>query len=169
MHMTTNILLMILLIVAIIGFLNSVRIEWTEKSNTSEFAVKWLMKKLAKEGAKEVQQANETGMTFVGNDTFYYLDWHLEPVTNLYAVYKLEDSVDLEKAKAVAFMLSSSIEILSIQIKDTREIILGCTTIIPDAKSLWTVTPYMIGFLERALELFTSKYEKDGETKAESN
>ena len=127
------------------------------------------MKKLSKEGATNVIHANETGMTFVGNDTFYYLDWHQEPVTTLYAVYQLDECVDLEKARAVAFMLSSSCEALSIQIKDSGEIILGCTTIIPDAKSLWAVTPYMLGFLDKALELFTRQYEKDSDSKEESN
>ncbi len=68
------------------------------------------MKKLSKEGATNVIHANETGKTFVGNDTFYYLDWHQEPVTTLYAVYQLDECVDLEKARAVAFMLSSSCE-----------------------------------------------------------
>ena len=90
-------------------------------------------------------------------------------MTTLYAVYQLDECVDLEKAQAVAFMLSSSCEALSIQIKDTGEIILGCTTIIPDAKSLWAVTPYMMGFLDRALEALISQYEKDTETKEESN
>lgn len=167
--MIINIILWILMVLAIIGFLNSVRIEWTEKRNSSEFAVKWLMKKLSKEGATNIIHANETGITFVGNDTFYYLDWHQEPVTTLYAVYQLDECVDLEKARAVAFMLSSSCEALSIQIKDSGEIILGCTTIIPDAKSLWAVTPYMLGFLDKALELFTRQYEKDNDSKEESN
>ena len=38
--MIINIILYILMALAIIGFLNSVRIEWTEKRNSSEFAVK---------------------------------------------------------------------------------------------------------------------------------
>ena len=155
--------------VAIIGFLNSIRIEQKEKRNNPDFAVKWLMKKLSKAGATDVLHANDTGMTFVANGTFHYLDWHLEPVTTLYSVYQLDESVYLEKAKAVAFLQSSSCWSLSIQVKDTRELIIGCTTIIPDAKSLWAVTPYMMGFLDRALEAFISQYEKDTETKEESN
>ena len=123
------------------------------------------MKKLSKEGATNVIHANETGMTFIGNDTFYYLDWHQEPVTTLYAVYKLDECVDLEKARAVAFMLSSSCEALSIQIKDSGEIILGCTTIIPDAKSLWAVTPYMMGMIIGAVETLSEKYYEDNSAK----
>ena len=155
--------------VAIIGFLNSVRNEWKEYRSTDKFAVKWLMKKLSKAGATDVLHANETGLTFVGNETSYYLDWRYEPATTLYAVYELDESVDLEKAKAVAFLQSSSCWTLSIQVKDTRELIIGCTTIVPDAKSLWAVTPYMMGFLDRALEAFISQYEKDTETKEDSN
>ena len=81
-------------------------------------------------------------------------------MTTLYAVYQLDECVDLEKARAVAFMLSSSCEALSIQIKDTGEITLGCTTIIPDAKSLWAVTPYMLEVVGKALEVFLTSYGK---------
>ena len=119
------------------------------------------MKKLQEAGATDVLHANETGISFKAHGTFHYLDWQLEPVTTLYSVYQLDDSVDLEKAKSIAFMLSSSCEALSIQIKDTREIILGCTTIIPDTKSLWAVTPYMIQFLVRAMDFFCKRYEKE--------
>jgi hypothetical protein len=73
----------------------------------------------------------------------------------------LDDSVDLDTAKSIAFLLASSCEALSIQVKDTREIILGCTTIIPDTKSLWAVTPYMIQFLVRAMDIFCKRYEKE--------
>ena len=119
------------------------------------------MKKLQEAGATDVLHANETGISFTVHGTFHYLDWQLEPVTTLYSVYQLDDSVDLEKAKSIAFMLSSSCEALSIQVKDTREIILGCTTIIPDARSLWAVTPYMLPFLVRAMDIFCKKYDKE--------
>ena len=62
-------------------------------------------------------------------------------------------------------MLSSSCEALSIQIKDTGEIILGCTTIIPDAKSLWAVTPYMMGMIIGAVETLSEKYYEDNSAK----
>lgn len=119
------------------------------------------MKKLQEAGATDVLHANETGISFKAHGTFNYLDWQLEPVTTLYSVYQLDDSVDLEKAKSIAFILSSSCEALSIQIKDTREIILGCTTIIPDARSLWAVTPYMLQFLVNAMDFFCKKYDKE--------
>ena len=119
------------------------------------------MKKLQEAGATNVLHANETGISFKAHGTFHYLDWQLEPVTTLYSVYQLDDSVDIEKAKSIAFMLSSSCEALSIQIKDTREIILGCTTIIPDARSLWAVTPYMLQFLVNAMDFFCKKYDKE--------
>ena len=89
-------------------------------------------------------------------------------MTILYTAFKLNDSVDLDKAREIARNLSSEYDTLLIRIKDDREMTVCCSTIVPDMKSLWAVTPYLLEIVRNALDLFMNAYEKDGETKAES-
>ena len=81
-------------------------------------------------------------------------------MTSLYTLFKLNDSVDLEKAKELAKDLSYEYDSISIRINDDREIAIGCSTIIPDATSLMAVTPYMLEDVGKALEFFLTSYGK---------
>ena len=107
-----------------------------------------------------MKRLNETVVSFTCGDVPYYLDWSLEPLTILYTAFKLNDSVDLDKAREVARNLSSEYDTLSIRIKDDREMAVCCSTIIPDMKSLWAVTPYLLEIVRNALDLFMNAYEK---------
>ena len=57
-------------------------------------------------------------------------------MTILYTAFKLNDSVDMDKAKDIARDLSSEYDTLLIRIKDDREMAVCCSTIVPDMKSL---------------------------------
>jgi hypothetical protein len=81
-------------------------------------------------------------------------------LTSLYTLFKLNDSVDLEKAKQLAKDLSYEYDTISIRINDDREMAIGCSTIIPDATSLMAVTPYMLEVVGKALEVFLTSYER---------
>ena len=81
-------------------------------------------------------------------------------MTSLYTLFKLNDSVDLEKAKQLAKDLSYEYDTLSIRINDDREMAIGCSTIIPDATSLMAVTPYMLEVVNKALDVFLTSYGK---------
>ena len=81
-------------------------------------------------------------------------------MTSLYTLFKLNDSVDLEKAKELAKELSYEYDSISIRINDDREMAIGSSTIIPDATSLMAVTPYMLVAVNKALDLFMTTYEK---------
>lgn len=116
-----------------------------------------------------MMRLSETVVSFTCGDVPYYLDWSLEPLTILYTAFKLNDSVDLDKAREVARNLSSEYDTLLIRIKDDREMAVCCSTIVPDMKSLWAVTPFLLEIVRNALDLFMTTYERDGETKAESN
>ena len=160
--MNTNTLLVILLIVAILGLLNSIRIEWNEKRhNDKEYAANKLRKFLSDSEAKDVNQANDTAISFTYDNTPCYLEWSNEPATTLYSAFTLSDSADIDKAREVASWVSSCCESISIGIQDNREIVIGCTTIVPDATSLMAVIPYMIGLISRALELMGERYRKE--------
>ena len=159
--MITNILLLILLVLAIIGLINSVEIEMIPKNKKdNDYASRKLREKLSKAGANEVTQVNDTMISFKCDDVPYYLDWRHEPLTSLYTLFKLNDSVDLEKAKQLAKDLSYEYDTISIRINDDREMAIGCSTIIPDATSLMAVTPYMLEVVGKALEVFLTSYER---------
>ena len=81
-------------------------------------------------------------------------------MTSLYTLFKLNEAVDLEKAKQLAKDLSYEYDTLSIRINDDREMAIGCSTIIPDATSLMAVTPYMLAVVGKALEVFLTSYGK---------
>ena len=81
-------------------------------------------------------------------------------MTSLYTIFKLNDSVDLDKAKELAKELSYEYDTITIRINDDREMAIGCSTIIPDATSLMAVTPYMLEVVDKALEVFLTSYEK---------
>ena len=81
-------------------------------------------------------------------------------MTSLYTLFKLNDSVDLEKAKQLAKDLSYEYDTISIRINDDREMAIGCSTIIPDATSLMAVIPYMLEAVGKALEVFLTSYER---------
>lgn len=81
-------------------------------------------------------------------------------MTSLYTLFKLNDSVDLEKAKQLAKDLSYEYDTISIRINDDREMAIICSTIISDAKSLMAVIPYMLEVVGKALEVFLTSYEK---------
>ena len=114
----------------------------------------------AKAEANNVTRLSETVVSFTCGDVPYYLDWSLEPLTILYTAFKLNDSVDLDKAREVARDLSSEYDTLSIRIKDDRDMAVCCSTIVPDMKSLWAVTPYLLEIVRNALDLFMNAYEK---------
>ena len=159
--MITNILLLILLVIAIIGLINSVEIEMIPKyKKDNDYASKKLREKLTKAGANDVTQVNDTMISFKCDDVPYYLDWRHEPLTSLYTLFNLNDSVDLDKAKELAKDLSYEYDTISIRINDDREMAIGCSTIIPDATSLMAVTPYMLEVVGKALEVFLTSYGK---------
>ena len=159
--MITNILLLILLILAVIGLINSVEIEMIPKNKKdNDYASKKLREKLTKAGANDVTQVNDTMISFKCDDVPYYLDWRYEPLTSLYTLFKLNDSVDLEKAKQLAKDLSYEYDTISIRINDGREMAIICSTIISDAKSLMAVIPYMLEVVGKALEVFLTSYGK---------
>ena len=81
-------------------------------------------------------------------------------MTSLYILFKLNDSVDLDKAKELAKDLSYEYDTISIRINDDREMAIGCSTIIPDATSLMAVTPYMLEVVNKALDVFLTSYGK---------
>lgn len=81
-------------------------------------------------------------------------------MTSLYTLFKLNDSVDLEKAKQLAKDLSYEYDSISIRINDDREMAIICSTIIPDAKSLMAVIPYMLEVVNKGLDVFLTSYEK---------
>ena len=81
-------------------------------------------------------------------------------MTSLYTLFKLNDSVDLEKAKELAKDLSYEYDSISIRINDDREMAIGCSTIIPDATSLMAVIPYMLEVVSKVLEVFLTSYGK---------
>ena len=81
-------------------------------------------------------------------------------MTSLYTLFKLNDSVDLEKAKQLAKDLSYEYDTISIRINDDREMAIICSTIISDAKSLMAVIPYMLEVVGKALEVFLTSYGK---------
>ena len=81
-------------------------------------------------------------------------------MTSLYTIFKLNDSVDLDKAKELAKELSYEYDTITIRINDDREMAIGCSTIIPDATSLMAVTPYMLEVVGKALEVFLTSYGK---------
>ncbi|MBR5660631.1 MAG: hypothetical protein IKW99_03685 [Bacteroidales bacterium] len=85
-------------------------------------------------------------------------------MTSLCTFLLLNEEVDLEKAKKVADSLTNSCESLMIRINDDREMVLCCTTIVPDARSLLPVLPYMMGLLGRAYEAFGKEYEAQSNT-----
>ena len=73
--MITNILLLILLVLAIIGLINSVEIEIIPKNKKdNDYAAKKLREKLTKAGANDVTQVNDTMISFKCDDVPYYLD-----------------------------------------------------------------------------------------------
>ena len=73
--MITNILLLILLILAIIGLISSVEIEIIPKyKKDNDCASKKLREKLTKAGANDVTQVNDTMISFKCDDVPYYLD-----------------------------------------------------------------------------------------------
>ena len=81
-------------------------------------------------------------------------------MTSLYTLFKLNDSVDLEKAKELAKDLSYEYDTISIRINDDREMAIICSTIIPDAKSLMAVIPYMLEVVNKGLDVFLTSYER---------
>ena len=73
--MITNILLLILLVLAIIGLINSVEIEMIPKNKKdNDYTSKKLREKLTKAGANDVTQVNDTLISFKCDDVPYYLD-----------------------------------------------------------------------------------------------
>ena len=73
--MITNILLLILLILAVIGLINSVEIEMIPKyKKDNDYASKKLREKFTKAGANDVTQVNDTMISFKCDDVPYYLD-----------------------------------------------------------------------------------------------
>ena len=73
--MITNILLLILLILAVIGLINSVEIEMIPKhKKDNDYASRKLREKLTKAGANDVTQVNDTMISFKCDDVPYYLD-----------------------------------------------------------------------------------------------
>ena len=126
----------------------------------NDYASKKLREKLTKAGANDVTQVNDTTISFKCDDVPYYLDWRHEPLTSLYTLFILNDSVDLEKAKQLAKDLSYEYDTISIRINDDREMAIGCSTIIPDATSLMAVIPYMLEVVGKALEVFLTSYGK---------
>lgn len=73
--MITNILLLILLVIAIIGLINSVEIEMIPKNKKdNDYASRKLREKLTKAGANDVTQVNDTMIYFKCDDVPYYLD-----------------------------------------------------------------------------------------------
>ena len=73
--MITNILLLILLVLAIIGLITSVEIEMIPKNKKdNDYAAKKLREKLTKAGANDVTQVNDTMISFKCDDVPYYLD-----------------------------------------------------------------------------------------------
>ena len=73
--MITNILLLILLVIAIIGLINSVEIEMIPKNKKdNDYAAKKLREKLTKAGANDVTQVNDTMISFKCDDVPYYMD-----------------------------------------------------------------------------------------------
>ena len=73
--MITNILLLILLILAVIGLINSVEIEMIPKNKKdNDYASRKLREKLTKAGANDVTQVNDTMISFKCDDVPYYLD-----------------------------------------------------------------------------------------------
>jgi len=112
---------------------------------------------------------NDKGISFNCENYSYYLDWSLEPVTTLYSVFQLNDTVDMERAKEVALFLNSSCESLSVQLKEDRQLVIGCTTIVVDMDSLWKVFQFLMTVISNALSLFFDRYEKGQSGPGETN
>ena len=73
--MITNILLLILLVLAIIGLITSVEIEMIPKNKKDNYyGSRKLREKLTKAGANDVTQVNDTMISFKCDDVPYYLD-----------------------------------------------------------------------------------------------
>ena len=73
--MTTNILLVILMVLAIIGLIQSIDIERIPLfKRDNDKSSKWLRKKISEGGGKDVQQADETTISFTIEDVRYHLD-----------------------------------------------------------------------------------------------
>ena len=90
-------------------------------------------------------------------------------MTTLRSVFLLNDSVDLDRAREIAFFLNSSCETLSVYVNEDRTLVIGCTTIVPDMDSLWKVFQYLMTLISKALALFFDKYEKGQLSPAENN
>lgn len=122
---------------------------------------------MEKYGYRDVMQRSDTSLSFSCDDITYYLDWSKEPYATVFSVYELVESVDLEKAREIAREMSCSCDNVFIKVNDDREMGVCCSTIIPDARSLWAVVPCMANIVTNATSAFFNEYIKAD--KEESN